>query len=762
QLPAPNVIYYRQADLDPTQYPIDPATQPQINTFPGESHPLVVATRGVWRSSWEAALRAVDPQLQIVGSMPPYGVLVHAPIGSLSAIESLSFVQAVMYLDPLLKLAPRLGTSNPADVRKAEILTYEGFSPTRVVSIMNAAGITTTVTTISGRSLITADLDMSVAWVVAWFPEVEWIDDWDPGSTYNEKMRVLVQTDAFDPNANQGFYNPIHAMGVDGSTEIITIGDTGIETFHETLQAPGKVVGNYVPNGSAGTLTDEDGHGMAVVCTALGDRRGDSTLGFGTANDFDGLAVDAKLIMQDIGNDVDNVALPDDWITEMLVRAYDEGSRVQSSSWGHGNSNENPADGCYSFRSQLIDRFLVDPQHYDSVQVFAVGNLGGDEHIVPPAIPPYRARTLSDESHAKNAISVGAHRNGDSRHVMYTYSSRGPCNDGVGHGRVKPDLASVGSTLTSADEWNPAAYLQWFGTSHAAPVIAGAAALIRDWHNKGLYAGPPIIGEMSSALVKAMLINSTKYLGDPTAFLGNSAAGLPADGYPNYDQGYGRPVLDAVLDPFGHRQVVMIQDLTTDVNTGDRWTRTVSLKNYWPGASCNSMRVTLVWTDEPMTLSSGRALTNDLDLQVRFNGNKYIGNARHLQDGRFDDVNNVEDVLIPLETSTAGSLPLNFSIKVDVLGTSVFSTAAQPFAVVVTFGACRGTIPCVTLPPPCYPGPGDVIPTPNPPSNPCSQPYTLEEYLGEEPDPACEPGSPPISDPDTPTYPVLPGGESGL
>ena len=335
------------------------------------------------------------------------------------------------------------------------------------------------------------------------------------------------------------------------------------------------------------------------------------------------------------------------------------------------------------------------------------------------------------------------HRNGNARNIMYTYSSRGPTNDGAQLGRIKPDLVSVGSTLVTGDSFADDAYWTWYGTSHAAPVVSAASALIRDWFNKGLYTGPAIGNAPSSALIKAMLVNSTMFQADASAYRGNAGANLPADGYPNFDQGYGRPVLDTVLDPQGYRKVKLFENATTSVQTGDRWSKTVSLKHAWPGANCNSLRVTLAWTDEPMSLPAGKAIVNDLDLQVSFLGQKYIGNFRHKQDGRFDGSNNVEDIIIPIEDWLTP--PTNFSIQVDVLGTQVFSTAAQPFAVVVTYGTCPGTLPCDPTGGVggCYRGPGDVVPGSTPPPPSClDQSYSRQEFTGGTSNPVCEPSGP--------------------
>jgi len=740
RLPKVEKLVLRERITNPLLEQLDPLTNPQIIAFPGESHPLFVSTSGVWQSSWTTELQGIGAQ--IIGHMPPYSALIHLPIDLLPDLEGLPFVLAVTYADPQDRLAPRLGTSNPADSFRAEILFFEGYSSSRIEALFGL----TQVKQVAGRTILCGNVTLPMAQSIATFPEVEWIDDENPGGTYNEEMRVLVQTESSYPGANQAFYNPLYAKGIDGSTEIIAITDGGIHLSHETMLNPnpsptGKVFLNYRPNGSGGTLGDEDGHGTAVAVSALGDVVGEFTTTYGTANKFDGLAYNSQLLMQDIGSSFDPVSLPTDWITELYVRAYGEGARVHNSSWGHGNSNDNPYDGTYSFRSQLIDRFLKDPNYYDSVQVFAVGNLGGDHNVVPPAVPPYRPNTLSDESHAKNAISVGGHRNGNDRNIMYTYSSRGPTNDGLSTGRIKPDLVSVGSTLRTGDSAGNSAYWTWFGTSHAAPCVSAASALIRDWFNKGHYTGPAIFGEPSSALIKAMLVNSTVFQADPSAFLGNAGTGLPTDGYPNFDQGYGRPVLDTVLDPQGYRTVKLFEDNSTYLQTGGRWTKHVRLRNQWPEAGCQSLRVTLAWTDEAMSLPAGKALVNDLDLQVTFLGEKYVGNFRHKQNGRFDGKNNVEDIIIPVEDWM--DLPKKFRVQVDVLGTQVFSNLLQPFSVVVSFGTCPGTLPCDPSGGTggCYPGPGDVIPTPNPPPNPCiDQDYTIDEFTGGTGDPLCEPG----------------------
>jgi hypothetical protein len=296
--------------------------------------------------------------------------------------------------------------------------------------------------------------------------------------------------------------------------------------------------------------------------------------------------------------------------------------------------------------------------------------------------------------------------------------------------------------------------------------VAGAAALVRDYFAQGIYpvnaSDPPLGGPASSALVKAMLVNATVPIYDPSGYLGNSLIpNVPSDAYPNYDQGYGRPALDNVLDPAGYRKLKAFEDDSTSVVTGDVWSRVVSFKETW-GATCNVLRVTLVWNDKEASLAAGPKLVNDLDLEVTFQGKVWRGNHRLTGGAVFDGVNNVEDVFVPMRQQALGIL---HQPVVRVYGTSVPS-GPQPFAVVVTYGTCFDNIPCP--PPPvaggCYRGPGDVVPgsTWTPPVPACDdQIYSTGELDGSEsPYPFCEP--PPIVIGVPVPYPVEPVEPTGI
>ncbi|MDH3396724.1 MAG: S8 family serine peptidase [Acidimicrobiia bacterium] len=127
--------------------------------------------------------------------------------------------------------------------------------------------------------------------------------------------------------------------------------------------------------------------------------------------------------------------------------------------------------GCAPGEQDLISVRLIAEGDGASGDTLEIGMAKGLEF---PS-DPYSAAVPFGDTVNPGAISVGAvdPPNGTS---VASYSSRGPTNDG----RIKPDLsAPAGMTTFSAGTFS--------GTSGAAPVVAGAAALLLD---AGLVANP--------------------------------------------------------------------------------------------------------------------------------------------------------------------------------------------------------------------------------------------------------------------------------
>lgn len=361
--------------------------------------------------------------------------------------------------------------------------------------------------------------------------------------------------------------------------------------------------------------------------------------------------------------------------TNLQSRAYRDGMRVSCNSWG---AEDNPA---YDAEAQEYDYLVRDAQpsgaaisaagNQEMVVVFAAGNEG-----------PYTG-TVSSPATAKNVIAVGASENvhpfnrtdgcetpdSDANSAMDVaeFSSRGPCSDN----RKKPDLLAPGTHISGGlaqsnsqrseppasatgqalacfdsnaegvcgiltGSWSSSPYYpigqQWWtvstGTSHSAPAVAGAAALVRQYFVNQTWTPP------SPAMTKAFLMNAARYMNGRYA----------SDTLPSNVQGMGLIDLGKTFDGMSR---LLRDQLPADLFTSSGQTRTFT------GAVGDSTRpfiVTLAWTDAPGP-TFGSAWKNNLDLRVTIGGGTYLGNvfsgSRSITGGSADTMNNVETVSLP-------------------------------------------------------------------------------------------------------------------
>lgn len=365
----------------------------------------------------------------------------------------------------------------------------------------------------------------------------------------------------------------------------------------------------------------------------------------------------------------------------LMSRAYRDGARISSNSWGAASG------GAYNTDSQAYDALVRDAQPTGS----AVPNAGNQEMVIvfSAGNSGSGVNTIGSPGTGKNIICVGAAENvrafggadgcgiadtgADNANDIISFSSRGPCDDS----RVKPDIQAPGTHITGgvwqtaspgatgtadpafdgtgvcggvSSNFFPSAGQQFYtassGTSHSCPAVSGTSALIRQYFlNKGLTAPSP-------AMTKAVLMSTARYM-----------TGVSAnDTLPSNNQGMGMVDMSRSFDT---AQVFLRDQLAADKFTATGQTRTYTLTVIDPA---KPVRIGLVWTDAPGA-TTGNAYKNNLDLTVVSGANTYRGNvftgAGSVTGGTADVRNNSEFVFLPAGTTG--------TITITVTGTSINS-----------------------------------------------------------------------------------------
>ncbi|MEN3046652.1 MAG: S8 family serine peptidase [Candidatus Hydrothermales bacterium] len=501
---------------------------------------------------------------------------------------------------------------------------------------------------------------------VIFIPEIQFIEERPKNKPLNEVIRWALQTGV----TNDTF---IWGKGIRGENQLIGFMDTGLDYYdcffwdpqgdppgnnHRKVQAYQNFgSGDGRPNGSYD-------HGTHVGGTIAGKVDQSDNTQDPTDKDYNGIAKDARLVIQDVFNGTSfNYGAN---LTTPFQSARNLGVRIHSNSWGEcGDPNCNTPNNSYSTAAREVDQFMWNNR--DFLIVFAAGNEGP------------QANTVTAPSVAKNCISVGALRHNNISQIA-GYSSRGWAFDN----RIKPDVCGIGGAGTGTDyvhsAWNdptPHSYcdiLGMVGTSMATPSVAGAIALIRQYFTEGWYPSgtknPANSFTPSATLLKAMTISSTNFL---------------ATNVYDQDFGWGRVNLRNVLYFSGDAKDLRIAEKAIYA-TGDSLVYALNVLS-----SSIPLKIVLVWLDAPAAVNANPALVNNIDLKVRdpnsvlYRGNVFSG-GQSTTGGSHDNRNTVE-----LFYRTA---PTPGVYYISVIGRNIPVPSAQgvPFALVITgdLGALMG------------------------------------------------------------------------
>ncbi len=514
--------------------------------------------------------------------------------------------------------------------------------------------------------------------------DVSWIEPWDPLELHNSNSTGPIQGNAAGEPGRT-----IFGHGITGTGQIAAVADTGADSdmcyfrrlngVDEVTDAtrtvsgePGptfpnrKTLGYWVQEGADPYDTNAacDGdpasfHGSHTAGTVLGDSsvhpssRTDPGLDNG-----DGMAPNAQLIFQDIGNATGCLDSGNSY--RLFQQAMLGGARVHSNSYGGASA------GAYSTSDENLDRFLFD--HDEMAIVFSAGNSGP------------KAMSTGSPGNAKNVVTVGALGNGNSL-ASARFSSRGPTADG----RIKPDIMAPGSDIFSAlgnethgDGNCDVQVLS--GTSMAAPTVAGGAVLLRQYFEDGFYptgaANAADRFHPRAPLVKAVLLNGTVPVLTDGAF-----------GDTRY--GWGRIFLDNNLFFAGDPRRMRVWTLgnTEGLITGQSHSYRVAV------GEGKEFRATLVWFDPEGTPGAATTLVNDLDLTVRTPDGTFVGNSFAANEstttGSGDQKNTVEQVRFALPR--AGVYTVTVTGR-NVPGNGRALTNRQGYALAASFASCTGGV----------------------------------------------------------------------
>lgn len=480
---------------------------------------------------------------------------------------------------------------------------------------------------------------------------------------------------------------------------------------------------NDPPGHDDGPADPDSAHGTHVTGSVLGS--GAAAITAGATLVPAGTAPEAQVFFQAIGQRVnwktaDQLAaaglepftqpwppsasslwgIPDD-LADLFQQAYTAGARTHTNSWGA------PVDGVYNQNARAVDEFMWN--HPDMLILFSAGNSGVDDDSDGVIDPD----SIGSPGTAKNCLTVGASENnrphgsdppagldvnwsqfakyprlGAAGHVsdrvdgMAAFSSRGPTDDL----RIKPDVVAPGTNILSTlSSVFPAAqkplwgylpdahplrhsYCWSGGTSMATPLVAGAAALVRQSLVERGHLAPN--RQPSGALIKALLVNGA------VAIQGQFPGEIPAG--PNTVSGFGRIDVAQSVAPEPLHRALFADEPDHAVSTGEM--RLFQVEGADPAMP---LKVTLAWTDAPAVVGSG-GLVNGLYLQVVApDGSVLDGDTTAFPAA----TNNVQQVLV--DTPVAGTYTIRVrgvSVLQQAPGAGSGANPRQDFAVAVSNG----------------------------------------------------------------------------
>lgn len=628
--------------------------------------------------------------LEIFSYLPQDAFIVRATSQQLDGLQNKSFIQAIVEFKPEYKLARSLQPVSVFDAdlyeglivklyKASELVTFKNYLQSLQVQVLEAQG-----------DSLSLRASRSMRMLIAQRAEVEHIQNWvqmipmhfqvSPQDTGAAPMAGdYKDLSGYESGAKIMNFETAWSQGYTGRGQVAAMADTGLDTGNMGSIASdfnGAILSGYFFGLFSKSWEDPMGHGTHVAGSIMG--RGTASGGA-----LKGGAYEAQFVAESIWSPMlNNLSIPNK-LSDLFEKAYKDGARVHSNSWGSARSF-----GEYDSFSNQVDTWAFN--NPEMLILFAAGNSGVDKN----RDGRIDGNSIGSPGTSKNILTVGASENflsqggiqvpigklksspenwpvapitestvSDNPNGMAMFSSRGPTVDG----RLKPEIVAPGTNILSTRSHVQGAEVLWGaynehyvysgGTSMSTPLTAGAATVLRQILVESLKIESP-----TAALVKAAMLHTAVDMFPGQYGENGVARGQEfATRRPNNDEGFGRVDVSNFLK-LGQAFTKLV-DEKVGVATGEE-------KSFTMTSSGGKLLVNLVYTDAPASANAAKALVNDLDLKITLPNGQVVSPQ--------DRVNNQE--LVELAQVPAGT------VMITVRGQSVpqGKSGRLPYAVIAT------------------------------------------------------------------------------
>ncbi len=622
--------------------PVESATAETIgvgDAIPNEGGYCVVQFGGIAKDAWLDSIR--DAGVEVLQYVPHQAFFVYGSGEAISKIAGHSRVRWVGKYTAEQKRSPELaqfvtnvkGNSAMFDVAVFGRADLQDAS-NKILNVIRGKILHQIKLPNNFFNVVRIEAALDDIGEIAKIADVFRIDQYEKPRIEDERAAQIVAGNFMSTTVlNPPGYNPLGQFGVDGTGVTVMVSDDGISipgnggfyiTSTNTVDGP-------LRGATAGA---SGGHGHINASIIAGDTPFGILDGLGYNYGL-GVAPKANIInipFLKSGNTTTDAQAIDDALNTPGPNGV-PGS-ISNNSWGAGTNGNS-----YDSLAAQYDGFVQDGSLAGTIDPFSIIFSAGNCGNAPATSACSSQNGLTRPKISKNTIAVGNSENirtefsSSVNNVddLASSSSRGLAADG----RVKPDITAPGSVITGSRAGSCGSVSSCFdanhawssGTSHAAPQVAGAAALFTQyWRNGHVGASP------SPALIKAAIINTAQEMNGA-----NTAAATP-----NGAEGWGRINMKYMLNTGVPSLYVNQEIIFSDPGMGQGMIGTVA-------DSTKPVRITLVWTDPPG--AGNPALVNNLDLQVNVGGTFYRGNVFSggvsVPGGSGDTINNVENIFLP-------------------------------------------------------------------------------------------------------------------